>query len=92
MVLGRYAGSVCGTEFGVAPTEIGSSTGFCRARSWMCKRFYPVGRHGLIPVAGGKAKPGDPQFRMWALEGLRNPWSRSRPLRLLASGGESERL
>jgi hypothetical protein len=26
MVLGRYAGSVCGTEVGVAPTEIGSST------------------------------------------------------------------
>jgi hypothetical protein len=25
MVLGRYAGSVCGTEVGVAPTEIGSS-------------------------------------------------------------------
>jgi hypothetical protein len=26
MVLGRYAESVCGTEAGVAPTEIGSST------------------------------------------------------------------
>jgi hypothetical protein len=39
-----------------------------------------------------RGEAGHPQSHMRALGGLRNPWPRSGPLCLLASGGESERL
>ena len=73
MVLKRYAGSVCGTEVGVAPTEVVPSTA------------------GIGPKRVRESRAESERAAV-GIVGLRNPWSGSSPLRLLAFGAESERL